>query len=132
MVHMGGDDDEREVRPVLWVAGCRRCLHARRVRLGARVLLGVVLFGAGIGNATSLPPLIAQVEFVMDDVPRVVSLIISISQATYAFAPAAFGRIREFAPQLGGPSIGAAPWVFISAALIQGLAIVAFLAGRHR
>jgi hypothetical protein len=34
-------------------------------------LLGVILFGAGIGNATSLPPLIAQVEFVKDDVPRV-------------------------------------------------------------
>ena len=96
------------------------------------LLLGVVLFGAGIGNATSLPPLIAQVEFAKDDVPRVVSLIISISQATYAFAPAAFGLIREFAPQLGAPSVGAAPWVFIAAALIQALAIVAFLAGRHR
>ncbi|HLQ91659.1 MAG TPA: MFS transporter [Xanthobacteraceae bacterium] len=96
------------------------------------LLLGVVLFGAGIGNATSLPPLIVQVEFAKDDVPRVVSLIISISQATYAFAPAAFGLIREFAPQLGAPSVGAAPWVFIAAALIQALAIVAFLAGRHR
>ena len=96
------------------------------------LLLGVVLFGAGIGNATSLPPLIVQVEFAKDDVPRVVSLIISISQATYAFAPAAFGLIREFAPQLGAPSAAAAPWVFIAAALIQALAIVAFLAGRHR
>jgi MFS family permease len=96
------------------------------------LLLGVVLFGAGIGNATSLPPLIVQVELAKDDVPRVVSLIISISQATYAFAPAAFGLIREFAPQLGAPSVGAAPWVFIAAALIQALAIVAFLAGRHR
>ena len=33
----------------------------------ARLLfLGVLLFGAGIGNATSLPPLIAQVEFSED------------------------------------------------------------------
>jgi len=31
------------------------------------LLLGVVLFGAGFGNATSLPPLIAQIEFVKDD-----------------------------------------------------------------
>src|SRR5262249_37845131 len=28
------------------------------------ILLGVMMFGIGIGNATSLPPLIAQVEFV--------------------------------------------------------------------
>jgi hypothetical protein len=95
------------------------------------LLFGVVLFGAGIGNATSLPPLIAQVEFVKEDVPRVVSLIIAISQATYAFAPAAFGLIREFAPQLGAASTGAAPYLFIAAALIQGFAIAAFLAGRR-
>jgi hypothetical protein len=96
------------------------------------LLLGVVLFGAGIGNATSLPPLIAQVEFVKEDVSRVVSLIVAISQGTYAFAPAAFGLIREFAPQLGATSAGAAPYLFIAAALIQGLAIAAFLAGRRR
>ncbi|MDF3810440.1 MULTISPECIES: MFS transporter [Rhodopseudomonas] len=60
------------------------------------LLLGIVLFGAGIGNATSLPPLIAQVEFVKADVPRVVPLIVAIGQATYAFAPATFGLIREW------------------------------------
>ena len=65
------------------------------------LLLGVVLFGSGIGNATSLPPLIAQVEFVAEDVPRAVPLIVAMSQGTYAFAPAAFGLIREFGPQLG-------------------------------
>jgi uncharacterized membrane protein len=52
------------------------------------LLAGVLLFGFGIGNATSLPPLIAQVEFVKDDVSRVVALVVSIGQATYAFAPA--------------------------------------------
>ena len=62
------------------------------------LLLGVVLFGAGFGNATSLPPLIAQVEFVREDVTRVVGLIVGISQGGYAFAPALFGLIREFAP----------------------------------
>ena len=46
-----------------------------------------------------MPPLIAQVEFVKDDVPRVVALVVAIGQATYAFAPAAFGLIREFAAQ---------------------------------
>jgi hypothetical protein len=92
------------------------------------VLVGVLLFGTGIGNATSLPPLIAQVEFV----PRVVSLIVATAQAAYAFAPAAFGLIREFAPVAGGADAGAAPLVFAAAALGQGLAIAAFLLSRRR
>jgi hypothetical protein len=95
-------------------------------------LLGVILFGAGIGNATSLPPLIAQVEFVKDDVPRVVTLIVAIAQGAYAFAPAAFGLIRELVPQGDHESAGAAPYVFVGAALIQALAITAFLLGRRR
>jgi hypothetical protein len=94
------------------------------------LLLGVVLFGAGIGNATSLPPLIAQVELVKEDVPRAVPLIVAAGQAAYAFAPATFGLIREFAPLAGAASAGAAPYLFITAALIQGLAIATFLAGR--
>jgi hypothetical protein len=93
------------------------------------LLLGVLLFGAGIGNATSLPPLIAQMEFVKDDVPRVVSLILAIAQAAYAFAPAAFGLIREFVP---AANAGAALPFFAAAALVQALAIGVFLAGRGR
>jgi hypothetical protein len=94
----------------------------------ALLLTGVLLFGAGIGNATSLPPLIAQVEFTRDDVARAVPFIIAISQASFAFAPAGFGVIREFAP---GGSI-AAPGLFLAAAALQALAILAFLAGRRR
>src|SRR5262249_12713299 len=95
------------------------------------LLLGIVLFGIGFGNATSLPPLIAQVEFVEDDVPRVVALIVAISQGAYAFAPAAFGLIRTFAPPAAGAAAGAAPTLFLAAALVQALAIVALLAGRR-
>ena len=96
------------------------------------LIIGVLLFGAGIGNATSLPPLIAQVEFVKDDVPRAVALIVAIGQGTYAFAPAAFGLIRELAPHATQSAPGAAPVLFAVAALIQGLAIYMFLAGRRR
>ena len=92
------------------------------------LLLGVLLFGVGIGNATSLPPLIAQAEFDPADVARVVALIVAISQASCAFAPAAFGLIRGFAP--AGATAGAAPWLFIAAAVIQAGAIAAFLIGR--
>ena len=77
------------------------------------LLLGVVLFGAGIGNTTSLPPMIAQAEFSQEDVSRVVPLIVAVGQGTYAFAPAVFGLIRELAPRWGSASAGAAPWLFL-------------------
>jgi hypothetical protein len=93
--------------------------------------LGVVLFGIGFGNSTSLPPLIAQVEFVKDDVLRAVALIVGISQGAYAFAPAAFGLIRELPSQAADAAPGAAPWLFAAAALMQALAMGAFLAGRR-
>ena len=92
----------------------------------------IVLFGAGFANATSLPPLIAQVEFARDDVMRVVALIVGISQGAYAFAPAAFGLIRELAPHAADAAPGAAPCLFAAAALVPALAMGAFLAGRSR
>jgi hypothetical protein len=91
------------------------------------LLLGVILFGAGIGNATSLPPLIAQVEFVPADVPRVVPLIVAIGQAAYAFAPAAFGLLRT--ASLGGAS--ESTLLFGAAALVQVLTIACVLVGRR-
>lgn len=95
------------------------------------LILGVVLFGLGFGNGTFLPPLIAQAEFAREDVPRVVALIVAISQATYSLAPATFGMIREFLPAGTGLAVGAAPNLYVAAALIQGGAICAFLAGRR-
>ncbi len=89
------------------------------------LVAGVLLFGAGIGNTTSLPPLIAQVEFTRADAQRVVPLIVAIGQGTYAFAPAAFSALRS-------SSIHETAAVAIAAAVIQGLAVAAFLAGRSR
>ncbi len=89
----------------------------------ALLILGVLLFGLGIGNATSVPPLIAQVEFVKEDVARVVPLIVAMSQAGYAFAPALFGLLRD---------TDTAPRLFIAAATIQMAAILVMLLGRRR
>jgi Major Facilitator Superfamily len=90
------------------------------------LVAGVLLFGAGIGNTTSLPPLIAQVEFSRADAQRVVPLIVAVGQGTYAFAPAAFGALRSL-------SMHETAAVAVAAAIIQALAIVAFVAGRrHR
>ncbi len=74
--------------------------------------------------------MIAQAEFPKQDVTRVVPLIVAVGQGTYAFAPAVFGSIREFAPRWGAASVGAAPWLFLIAAFIQTLAVVAFFIGR--
>ena len=57
--------------------------------------LGCILFGLGIGNLTSLPPLIVQKEFNREDVVTVVALIVAINQAVFAFAPAIVGVFRD-------------------------------------
>ncbi|AVJ29102.1 MFS transporter [Achromobacter spanius] len=90
------------------------------------VWAGVVLFGSGIGNATSLPPLIAQTEFAREQAARVVPLIVALSQGAYAFAPAAFGALRS----LLQPSGLALPGFLLAAALLQAAAIACFAAGR--
>jgi len=130
---MPADADRRLVASASYavqIAGCIAFMAADGTSVPL-LLLGVVLFGTGFGNGTWLPPLIAQVEFVPDDVPRVVALIVAISQATYAFAPVVFGLIREFSPHSAGVESGAAPALFVVAAMVQGLAICAFLAGRR-
>ncbi|WP_458094073.1 MFS transporter [Roseomonas sp. WA12] len=88
----------------------------------ATMLLGLALFGLGIGNATSLPPLIAQAEFAPAETGRVVALITATGQAGYAFAPAGFGLLREAG---GGEAL------FLAAGAIQLAAIAAALAGRR-
>lgn len=130
---MPADADRRLVASASYavqIAGCIAFMAADGTSVPL-LLLGVVLFGTGFGNGTWLPPLIAQVEFVADDVPRVVALIVAISQATYAFAPVVFGLTREFSPHSAGVESGAAPALFVVAAMVQGLAICAFLAGRR-
>jgi hypothetical protein len=88
------------------------------------LLLGCTLFGLGLGNVTSLPPLIAQSEFRPADVGRVVALVTAIGQAGYSFAPVAFSLLREGA--------SAAPMLFVAAAVLQMLAAWLALAGRGR
>lgn len=90
------------------------------------VWAGVVLFGSGIGNATSLPPLIAQTEFAREQAARVVPLIVALSQGAYAFAPAAFGALRTWLQ----PSGLTMPGFLAAAALLQAAAIACFAAGQ--
>jgi MFS family permease len=101
-------------------------LVASGIRNPVLIVLGILLLGCGIGNATSLPPLIAQLEFAPEDTGRVVALIVAIAQAAYAFAPATFGLARELAGGAG------ALVVLALAFAAQLLAIAAFAAGRGR
>jgi hypothetical protein len=93
------------------------------------LLLGVVLFGLGIGNVTSLPPLIAQVEFARVDLPRAIALATAISQAAFAFAPATFGIIREWSYTDAVTAVSV-PMIFVAAAAVQIIAAATYLAGR--
>ena len=96
----------------------------------ALILLGVVLFGVGIGNATSLPPLVAQVEFVKEDVARVVALIVAMSQGLWALAPATFALLLVTANG-SAARLGAGTGLYFTATvLLQLAAIACMLAGR--
>ncbi|CAM4149478.1 MFS transporter [Bordetella tumulicola] len=97
------------------------------------IVLGVALVGAGIGNATSLPPLIAQTDFATRDVPRVVALIVAMSQGTYAFGPAVFGLLQHSSAVDGPMTIGPdSRLLFATALVIQVMAAAVYLAGRRR
>lgn len=97
----------------------------------AWIVAGVALFGSGIGNATSLPPLIAQAEFHRAEVARVVAQIVAFAQACYAFAPACMGLVlaATLVPG-GGIGAGSAPFFAVVAA-VQALAMTCLLLGRR-
>ncbi|HEY1934120.1 MAG TPA: MFS transporter [Acetobacteraceae bacterium] len=96
------------------------------------LLFGCLLFGLGLGNVVSVPPLIAQTEFTPADTQRVVALTVVVSQATFAFAPAAFGLLRDAGQVLGLASHpGSAPLLFAAAASVQVASAVVVLLGRR-
>lgn len=88
------------------------------------VLPGCLLFGLGLGNLVSLPPLIAEAEFEPADVGRAVALIIAINQATFSFAPAIFGAVHDLSGSYAAP--------LALAATLQTSAMVVVLLGRRR
>jgi cyanate permease len=88
----------------------------------ATQLAGCVLFGLGLGNLVSLPPLLVQQEFAAADVGKVVALIVAINQAVFAFAPAALGVIHDVT--------GSYTPSFVLAAAIQMLSALVVLFGR--
>jgi len=94
------------------------------------LLLGITIFGLGLGNATSLPPLIVQQDFAPADTARAVALVTACSQACYAFAPLAFGALRDLGANSAVSSDGTR--LFIAAALVQFAAAGLVLLNRQR
>lgn len=90
----------------------------------ALMLTGCALFGLGVGNLISLPPLIAQSEFAGVDVARVVALVTAVNQAVFAFAPAALGALRDLTGGSRAP--------IVAVAIVQIGAAMIVLAGRGR
>lgn len=95
------------------------------------IVCGMVLFGLGIGNATSLPPLVAQAEFDAGDTPRVVALTVALSQGTWAFAPLLLGAVLSLAGTDVALGQGAAGFLG-AVAFLQALAAVAMAQGLPR
>lgn len=87
------------------------------------LVAGCVLFGLGVGNLTSLPPLIAQREFRSADVGTVVALVTAINQAVFAFAPAIFGVLHDLSTNYVA--------AFVLAAVAQLAAATIVLGGRR-
>jgi hypothetical protein len=71
-------------------------------------------------------PLISEVRLAPTAEPCILA-----QAGTYAFAPATFALIRDFAPSLAFAPATSAPYLFVAAAAIQTAAIMAFLLGRR-
>src|SRR5262245_8796219 len=63
---------------------------------GAVVFAACALFGLGVGNLITFPALIVQREYPAEHFTRVVSLIVTINQLTFAFGPALLGLSRDW------------------------------------
>jgi MFS family permease len=119
-----GDFDRRMVGVLNFLVQAVGCAVLATAAGGSPglLVLGSVLFGLGIGNLLSLPPLIAQTEWPAAEVAAVIALVTAVNQAFYAFGPAMFGVALDV---LG-------PWAPPAMACLLQLAAAAVLARRDR
>jgi MFS family permease len=79
--------------------------------------LGCVLFGVGVGNATTLPGLIVQQEFPKRHFARIVSLVVAIDQFSFAFGPSLLAALQRAANSYTAPFLVCAA-VEVTAAIV--------------
>lgn len=83
----------------------------------AMLYLGCALFGAGAGNASSLPGLIVQHEFPRQHFARIIRLVVAINQFSFAFGPILPARLRSMEDGYAG-ALGLCLTMGIAAAVI--------------
>ena len=86
--------------------------------------LGCVLFGLGVGNTVTLSSLIVQAEFPRHAFSRIVSLVVSLNQFTFAFGPAILGGLRDWSGDYRAS--------FLFCICLQALAVLVVLYGRRQ
>jgi MFS family permease len=85
---------------------------------GTAVVAGCILFGLGLGNLVSLPPLIAESEYEAVDVGRVVGLVVAVNQAFFSIAPGVFGALHDLAGGYRVPLLMAITLHLVAAAVV--------------
>jgi MFS family permease len=97
---------------------------AVRAETVPEVYVACILFGLGAGNVITLPSLIVQREFPREQFSRIVSLVVSITQFTFAFGPAILGVLRDWS--------GSYRTSFLFCIVLQAIAAALVLLGRKR
>jgi predicted MFS family arabinose efflux permease len=87
----------------------------------ATIYLGCALFGAGVGNLTTLPGLILAVEWPRERFAPLVGFVVGINQFTFAFGPSLVGVLRD---RTGGYAAA-----LVACAALQAIAGVTVLCG---
>jgi MFS family permease len=91
------DDNRRQVAALNFLVQAAGTTLLTVASSTTALVSGCVLFGLGVGNLVSLPPLIMQKEFATGDVSKAVALMVAINQAIFAFAPAVLGTVHDIA-----------------------------------
>src|SRR5262249_23057566 len=91
------DDTRRQVAALTFLVQATGPTFLTLASSPPALVSGCVLFGLGVGNLVSLPPLIMQKEFAAGDVSKAVALTVAINQAVFAFAPAVLGTVHDIA-----------------------------------
>jgi cyanate permease len=88
----------------------------------AVLVAGSLVFGLGVGNLITLPPLLAREEFGQRSFGTVFGLVAAATQAGVAAGPALVGILHDL--------LGGYPPVLWCLVALEGLAVAGILAGR--
>ena len=76
------------------------------------------VFGLGVGNMTSLPSLIVQVEYPKAAFAPIVSMVVALNQFTYSLGPLLLGSLRDWQGTYQASLVACAALLLMAAALV--------------